>query len=348
MSANDNNQNDQPQTLPATMHEDANKAALREQDPEAYAEIYGDLPAKGVTIGDPDDTGDDKGGQQAAAATAQQQPAPAQQQGQQPQGQQDDGSRGPMVPIGRLNEVLARVDALTEQLTLERAARVAGEGQQGQAAPQQTQQQGAPAFDLAAKLREKQQAVWDGNEDRVVELEMEINEYNQRVAEERAVQRLKAEGERETLLTEFNTAAATLKAEYPALDGSQPGHNADAIAEVQRQRDLQLASGAAPAVALRRAVKLVAEEYGLERVPPKVDPGNGNGNGRQQTPSAADIIAQRQVAVAGIAAQTAATPPAGVGGKGEGEVRGDAERPLSREEFAALDPKEKDRRLGLS
>lgn len=243
----------------------------------------------------------------------------------------------PMIPLSRLNEVLGKFDALQARMEAAEAGRAAATT----AEPAAKAEPPPPAFDLAAKIRERNAAQWDGNEDRAIEIELEIEAYRQEQATKNAVAAIKGETAAETANNEFISVATQLTEAYPELDATHANANPDAINAVKLERDVQIKAGQPPAVALKRAVNIVAAEHGLTRVEPKTttrQPANTGGRPGDITP--------RMVDAAKMAAKVANTPPNNVGGAGYGEVKDDA-RPIGRDEWSSLTTAEKNKRLGI-
>lgn len=320
-----------------TEFSDTNAAALWASDPDLAAEIYGEdtrPAATGTPPGDPPadpatPPADPTPPPVAAAPAAPVDPAaPA-------------APAAPiMVPKSRLDEVLARLDAAEARLNQQVPAPAAApDPTPPPAAP------AAPAFDLAGKLREKLQAQWDGNEDRVIELELEIEAHRQAVANATARAAVQEEQTATTVRTTLATAAEKIITDYPALDNrNAAAANPAAITAFIAERDAQLALGHDPVKAMNRAALLVATEFGLAKAAPAptptpTPPAPGAGGG---TPP----LTARQVDVARFAANTANTPPNNVGGRGQGDIAAPGKE-ISRAEWANMTEKEKNEALGI-
>lgn len=343
---------DDPVTT-GSQHSTAHETALRESDPELANEIYGTAAEKSagtVTTGQPTPAGAEPPAdppaaaappaEPPAAAAAPAEPATPATPPAEPPATPAGSAATPMVPLARLNEVLGRLDEATRQLE---ASRAGGAPAASTATPAEPAASTPPAFDLAAKLREKLQAQWDGNEDRVVELELEIEAHRQAQANAAALAAVQADRAQTTLTTTLAQVGEQIVTEYPALDNRKEGHNPDAIAAFKAERDVQIAAGKSPDVAMRRAAALVAIDYGLQKVttpPPAPTPTPPAGGG-------VDPITARQVDVARIAAQTANTPPNNVGGRGQGDLAPET-KAYSREEWAQLDQRQKNEALGIA
>lgn len=335
----------QPDAPHLHRHEDTAAADLKASDPDLYAEIYGELPPPGVGKGpdhplaDDDDPDADPDAQPAPRAAAPAAPAAAA-----PAAGIEDPNE-PKVPLGRLNEALRRIDtqaqllaAKDEQLQLLQLSQGATQPGAPAAPP------AAPEFDMKAKIKERDALRWEGKEEEALDVEMQIMAEVQRRATADARSQIRNEDAADRVQQAFTATAAQLIQEFPSLDAKSPAANKAAIAEVVKQRDAQLQLGAEPAVALRRAVKLVADEYQLPRVAP---PAGGTAQPGASVLPPNGAIDARMVDAARRAGTVANTPPVGVGGQGEAEHARDTERPLTREEYMALPQAEKDRRLGL-
>lgn len=301
---------------------------LKARDPEAYAAIYGDGDVAPQI--DPDEDDEQEEEDEDEQEEGFEPPLPQATKPAKPAKTGDE----PMIPLARLNEVLARLDAAEARLANPAAPAAPAE-------PAAPVQPAPPAFDLAAKIKERNAAQWDGNEDRAVEIELEIEAYREQQATAKAIAAIKNEATVETARTEFVDVATQLTQTYPALDGTNPAKNQEAIDAVKAERDVQIAAGKSPAVALKRAVATIASEFGLEAVgtPPPA-------NTRRGAAPPAPPINPRQVDAARMAARVANTPPNNVGGAGYGEVKDDT-RPVGRDEWLGLSRAEKDKRLGI-
>lgn len=338
-----------------TIHTASHEASLRAEDPDLANEIYGDPLEKQqgtVTTGQPV--------REAPAAAAAPDPAAAA-----PAAATPDSAiaapaastpdpapapgASPMIPKARFDEVLARLDSLTErdrQREAELEALRQGATAPAAAAPAATTTT-TPEFDLAAKLREKLQAQWDGNEDRVIEIELEIEQQRQAVATSAAVAAVQQTKVVESFQTQLNTAAAQIVTEYPALNSADPAASREAIAAFKAERDIQLNAGKDPVTAMNRAALLVAAEFGLQKAAPAAA---ATTTTTTTTPDPANPhpITARTLDVARIAAQTANTPPNNVGGMGQGDIQGSDGKSFTRDEWASMSTAQKNQALGIS
>lgn len=279
------------------------------------------------------------------------------------EGDGEDGGKGQMIPKPRFNEVNAALKAEREaRLRLEEEnARLRGtstkkdDGKDGQQAGTEGEQQ--QAVDLKALRKQRMAAMMEGDEDKALEIEEQIETEIRRQAEESAIRRITEENAKKLQKQaedDFKAAAAEMKTAYPMLDGGtaekpNPNANPIAIAAVVQIRNQQIQAGVAPAEALRSAVEQVAEAMSLKPV------GGSDGGGEGEGGAAARVDpkqTRRQQIVARNAAAARSQPAdivttgAGRGARtanGEGDIN---VRDLSEEEFERLPAAEKKRLRG--
>lgn len=329
--------------ISSTENSDAYEANLRETDPDLANEIFGDVAEKAngsVITGQPLPAGTEP-----PAAPAAPEPAPIEPIAAAPIVEPEPvatpaaPSAPLMVPKARLDEVLARLEAMTSQ-------------QHAPAAPVEPAAPATPAepaFNLAEKMREKLRAQWDGNEDRVIEIELEIEEYRQQVATDAAVSAVQRTNEAGAFNNAIVAAAQAVVADYPQLDNTRADYNAQAAAAFIAERDIQLNAGKSPAAAMSRAAMLIANDFGLTKAsaPPPTPSTTTPAVVPAATPAGTvPGISARQVDVARIAAANANLPPNDVGGRGVGEIAPDT-KAHTRDSWAQLSEAEKNRELGI-
>lgn len=200
------------------------------------------------------------------------------------------------IPFEKLAEARASAQAATEQR--DAAIRRAAELEVQLAAARQPATEiakPAESIDLKALNSAWLQAVYDGEQEKALELQEKLDAEKLRIAEDRALARFEAKASQERAAAEtaaFQDHAKQIKAAYPALDESGPSANAEAIEFVIFKRDAALAQGATARDALDQAVKRAVELFGWA----------GNGQAK-----ASDATANTQ-AVAAIARAKAPTP----------------------------------------
>jgi hypothetical protein len=268
-----------------------------------------------------------------------------------------------VVSHGRFNEVNEALKAerearlrLEEELARARgaagtAAKKDGDGQQ-QAGTEGEQQQ---TVDLKALRKQRLNAMMEGDEDKALELEEQIEAEIRRQAEEAAVKRITEDNAKrlqQQAEAEFKEAAAEIMATYPALDAGtrekpNPNANPIAIAAVVQIRNQQIHAGRAPADALRNAVEQVAKAMALQRAD-----ADGDDQGQQQ-----GVVDPKQVRKQQIVRRNAeaarrqpadiATTGAGRGARGAAGTESEINvRDLTEEEFDALPAAERKRLRG--
>lgn len=168
------------------------------------------------------------------------------------------GGKSRTVPIGRLNEALEQnkqLLAILQNLTPAERNAVAAAAAPAEAAK--------PAFDLSAKLKERNSKLADGDEDGALALDLEIEEYRLDTATTRAqAHAIKAVTE----ANEANSVNAVIEkafTEYPFLE-----EDTETLDEVMMYRDHYFRKGVTLSVALSQAVAKVcpakAKELGYE------------------------------------------------------------------------------------
>ncbi|MDI3512630.1 MAG: hypothetical protein PWQ61_3397 [Betaproteobacteria bacterium] len=162
--------------------------------------------------------------------------------------------------------------------------------------PAQEQKPAAAAVDLTALRKERLQALATGDDARALELDEQIDAERDRLADERANQRMAAKIEQDQAQAAANAlqrVAAELKVQYPALDQSSPKYSPGAEAFVVAERDLLIAQGAKVDEALRQAVSKAAPVFGWSNGQPQPKP---------------DVKSAAEAAAAAIANAKAPTP----------------------------------------
>lgn len=123
-------------------------------------------------------------------------------------------------------------------------------------------------FDFDAKEQAYMEAVVDGKFDEAKKIRAEIRAAETAEYEAKAKAFADQAGKRSVSETQvqldFKAAVSELESQYPLLNPEVEGHNEAAIEEVVELRDVYIARGMTPANALRKAVKLVATDYGIE------------------------------------------------------------------------------------
>lgn len=254
----------------------------------------------------------------------------------------ESGAAAPrMIPKGRFDEVNNERKTLAEQLAQAQATiaalAAATSGKAAAAAPAAEDTTEAPAFDLKKAMRERLTALATGDDDRALELDEQIHEYQLKKARELAradLEAARAQQDQNERVQTLQATAAEIKAKYPELNDKSPDADADAITFVIAKRDALVAAGRAPHEALREASEIAAKRFGFA----------ADG----AAPTAVDPAAARLLKARERNAQTAALQPPELGGRGNRATqtaRADVAT-MTDEEFAALPEAEKKRLRG--
>lgn len=257
------------------------------------------------------------------------------------EGGDDDGEEGKpankpqTIPYDRFAEVNEKRKAAEDQAQREREERIRleerlrayeGAGKATEQPPPKTE-----AFDMKAKIKERNAAILEGDDDRVAEIEAEIEQHRIAEAEARAVARI----EENNRLTALQQAAAEVVEAYPFLDSTAADADKEAISEVKEWRDFYIAQGKAPHTALRKAV---------DRLKPVLDAKLGQHAAPQKT--AADIASEKRAASAVRNAKAATSQPPAPGGQSNGitPTTVDASK-MTGDDWMKLPEKERERHL---
>ena len=169
----------------------------------------------------------------------------------------DDG-KPKFVPHARFNEV-------NEALKTEREARIRAEERakvleelspEAKAAAKANEP--PPAVDMKALRKQRMEAMMEGDTDKALELDEQIEERVLAVATQQAEARLSQRDAKQTL----DTVVAESMTAYPFLNDKGADANADAIDMVVAVRNQHMQAGKSAAEALRLAVNKVAPLYG--------------------------------------------------------------------------------------
>lgn len=136
------------------------------------------------------------------------------------------------VPTARLNAEIERRKAAERALELAHASIGAGRQQQQEPQPQ-------AAFDRAAKIRERNKALLDGDEELAAKIEEEIDADRQRIADERAAERAAQTIERTRVEETISEAVEN----YPFISEKHPDHDPEVLADIEMYRDRYLREG---------------------------------------------------------------------------------------------------------
>lgn len=130
-------------------------------------------------------------------------------------------------------------------------------------------------IDIKALRKQAKEAFLEGDLDKASEIESTIDEEIERRAEERAINRMRADTEKKTV----ETTVAEIITAYPALDSNSKDADADAIILVRAKRDAYMEKGMSFPVALRKASEDVAKRFGWDK---PADEGDAAADDRRQ------------------------------------------------------------------
>jgi hypothetical protein len=192
----------------------------------------------------------------------------------------------------------------------------------------------------------------EGDEDKALALEEQIENEIRRQAEESAVRRI-AEDNAKRMQTqaaaEFQTAVKETLADYPMLDAKAAQPNRIAIAAVVQIRNEQMQLGKSPAEALRIAAEEVAAEMGLQKAGAAAPAAAAADDGKKvdQQQARKQQILRRNAQAARAQPADIGTVGAGRGARGASGSESDINvRDLTEEEFEALPAAERKRLRG--
>ena len=142
------------------------------------------------------------------------------------------------VPLARLNEVLERNRRLEDFI-------LSG-GVGGKQAEQKADD--TPPFDLRAKIKERNSAILDGDDDRAADLDLEIEQHRQEEADRRADAKVQARFEQQAA----KAAGDAVVAAYPELETDE-----ESLELVMHTRNLFIAKGMPAAEAIIKAAEKI-------------------------------------------------------------------------------------------
>ena len=125
--------------------------------------------------------------------------------------------------------------------------------------------------DVKALLKQRNNAILEGDDDKVAEIEAQLEAERTRKAEEAATARIRAELEAERVKkaeeqakaaeAELQAAAVEIVTKYPFLNSTSPDADKDAIDDVLALRQRNIDRGMSPAQALKKAVERFAKDF---------------------------------------------------------------------------------------
>lgn len=174
---------------------------------------------------------------------------------------EEEGKKPPVknkVPVSRLNKEIAKRQALEAKIReLETAVK------QPAAEPEATEAKKPNV--TKQDFEAMQEAMLDGETDQAFDLFAEmLAKANQAPSREEIANEVRNELHMEAEMKELQTTAVEMGTKYPELDSSNENADAGLIEEVVETRDIYVDRGLNPAEALKRAVKIVANDHGLK------------------------------------------------------------------------------------
>lgn len=162
-----------------------------------------------------------------------------------------DLANGGTVPLGRLNQVLEQNRQLTEAVL----AMTTGGGTK----PKKDDE---PAFDLAAKIRERNKFLIDGDEDKAAALDLEIEAHRTAVATAAAEERATANVTGALAKQAIESAVKTVRTTFPVLDPKSKKFNEDTNDSVRGIANVLESKGWSSAEAIIEAARRVCDPTG--------------------------------------------------------------------------------------
>lgn len=163
---------------------------------------------------------------------------------------------------GRGNKLYPRIQELSNENKRLRDI-VEQAATRGGAAQVEQQVEQAPAFDLKGKIRARAEAQLDGDLEKTVALDEEIENYRLEVATATATQRSQAAMNAQITKDRMDEVVGKAFEKYPFLNDANPDvFDEEALADVVMWRNRFISDGLAPHVALSKATKKVGDAYG--------------------------------------------------------------------------------------
>lgn len=184
------------------------------------------------------------------------------------------GAKEPkLVPYARLAEVVAQNAKLMDVL-----GKVAG-GAPAAAAPAPAEP-AAPAFDMKTKIKERNAALLEGDEEAAADIDMAIEEYRNNTLRAQVRQEAMQDFTASQQKTAADTIVADAFAKFTFLNDQSDEFNEEALEEVMMYRDRYIGKGDALPVALEKAFAKVCPQYvgdaGGSETPAGETPAQGN------------------------------------------------------------------------
>lgn len=184
------------------------------------------------------------------------------------------GDDNPTVPRGRLNDVIAERD---HWRNLAQGLAQRGGGEQTQ---RREQEQQAPAFDLKAKLKERADAILEGDTDKIVALDEEIENYRNTTVRTQGEQAGRAAAAAAYQQERMNEIVEAAFQRYPFLNDANAEFSKEALGDVLMYKARYQEEGDSPSAALKKAVNRVCPYYAEELDPDSAGKGGKKGAGK--------------------------------------------------------------------
>ncbi len=171
----------------------------------------------------------------------------------------DEGGKTPKtVPYARLAEVTAQNQQLMQVLEAVASGRIpASQATAGQ----EPSEEETPAFDLKAKVRERNSALLEGDEDKAAEIDMEIEEHRNNTIRAAARKEALSDFQAAQQKTATERVVAEAFEKYTFLDDGSEDFNPEALDEVMMYRNHYMSKGDDLPEALAKAVGKVCPQY---------------------------------------------------------------------------------------
>lgn len=271
------------------------------------------------------------------------------------EGEEGEGKTPKTVPYGRLAAATAKLREKEEENARLRAELEASgkggkakqgasdDGEGGEAGDGEGEDKQVDVDALEAQYLE---AVTEGRTKDALQIRKDINAELERRAIERATANTEAQRTRKQQEADFAEAVQEVIDAYPVLDSKNAERDQELIDFVIAKRDRLIASGKAPAAALREAAKSVMEKFGQKDGDDGA--GDGGGDGKSKPKGKDDPVKARQTQALARNAAAANGQPNSGGGKGNRAASAEQTdvAEMSDEEFDSLPEAEKRRLRG--
>lgn len=192
----------------------------------------------------------------------------------------EGGGKPKVVPYARLAEVTAQNAKLMELLDGFASGRLsAGKADAAAAAAAADT---TPAFDMKAKVKERNSALLEGDEDKAAEIDMQIEEYRNTTIRQAARQEAMADFSAAQQKQALDTIVTQAFSKYTFLNDQSEDFSEEALDEVMMYRNHYLTKGDNLPTALAKAIEKVCPQY----VEGDGD-GDGDGGDGKAAPAAA-------------------------------------------------------------